>query len=186
MAVGPSGVVAAVLNRPGSLGPAAGLRSRGELPLLAANAADAGAGAAVIAALPAAGWRPFNMVIADRTAAFFLRGTGAERADLVRLDTGVTMVTAHDPNDLASPRTVRHLPRFQATAAPEADDWAAWAALLADDSMAVSVADTLRVPPTDGFGTVSSSLLSLDATGRWRWRFAAVQPGSPAVYADVT
>ena len=35
MGVNRDGVVAAVLNRPGSLGPAAGKRSRGELPLLA-------------------------------------------------------------------------------------------------------------------------------------------------------
>ncbi|MBR0678152.1 NRDE family protein, partial [Roseomonas alkaliterrae] len=34
MALGPGGVVAAVLNRPGSLGPEAGKRSRGELPLV--------------------------------------------------------------------------------------------------------------------------------------------------------
>src|SRR5579863_2270616 len=44
MGVNRHGVVAAVLNRPGSLGPEAGKRSRGELPLLAlaeVSAADA-------------------------------------------------------------------------------------------------------------------------------------------------
>ena len=35
MAANGAGVVAAVLNRPGSLGPAPGKRSRGELPLVA-------------------------------------------------------------------------------------------------------------------------------------------------------
>src|SRR3954468_20582981 len=67
MAVNRAGVVAAVLNRPGSLGPAAGKRSRGELPLLAVAGAAAREAAAAIAALPAAEWRPFNVVVADRS-----------------------------------------------------------------------------------------------------------------------
>src|ERR1700686_106624 len=65
MGINGAGVVAAVLNRPGSLGPAAGKRSRGELPLaaLAHNSADAAA--AAIAALDAGAWRSFNLVLAD-------------------------------------------------------------------------------------------------------------------------
>jgi len=185
MAIGPRGVVAAVLNRPGSLGPAPGARSRGELPLLAADAADAGAGARIVGSLPASAWRPFNMVIADRGSAFFVRGVGAERPAVVQLEPGVTMVTALDPNDLASARTARHLPRFRKAASPGSDDGAAWAALLADDSVAASVADALRVPPIDGFGTVSSSLLALDADGGWHWRFAATVPGVPPAYRRV-
>lgn len=139
----------------------------------------------MIAALPAAEWRPFNLVIADRDAAFFVRGAGSGHTAVTRLEAGVTMVTALDPNDLASPRTARHLPRFRAAALPETDDGAAWAAILADDSAAISVADALRVPPTDGFGTVSSSLLSLDAGGNWRWRFAAIVPGMAPAYTAV-
>src|SRR4051794_29606828 len=53
MAVNRAGVVATVLNRPGSLGPAPGKRSRGVLPLLALEAASAAAAAQAIAALPA-------------------------------------------------------------------------------------------------------------------------------------
>ncbi|WP_200306562.1 NRDE family protein, partial [Paracraurococcus ruber] len=108
------GMVAAVLNRPGSLGPAAGKRSRGDLPLLALEAGSAAAAAARLAALPAEDWRPFNMVLADRAGGVFLRGLGADRAAAVPLPPGLAMVTAHDPNDLASPRTARHLPRFRA------------------------------------------------------------------------
>ncbi|MBD0276211.1 MAG: NRDE family protein, partial [Acetobacteraceae bacterium] len=54
MAANGAGVVAAVLNRPGSLGRAPGKRSRGELPLMALERGTAEAAAGVIAALPAA------------------------------------------------------------------------------------------------------------------------------------
>jgi len=187
MAAGPSGVVAAVLNRPGSLGPAAGLRSRGELPLLAAGAESAAAGASRILALPVDAWRPFNLVVADTTDAVFVRATGAGRAECFPLANGVSMVTAHDPNDPGSPRIARHLPRFRAAdaPAPAGDDWSAWASLLADDSIHRAVDDTLRVPPTDGFGTVSTSLLAYDAAARRRWRFAPVMSGEDPLFQDV-
>lgn len=184
MAAGAAGVVAAVLNRPGSLGPAPGKRSRGELPLLAAGYETAERAAAAVAALPAAEWRPFNMVVADRAAAFFLRGTGAGRPQALPLPEGVSMVTALDPNDLSSPRTARHLPRFRAALPPDPDrgDWAGWEALLADDGCdaAIGPAEALCVPPTDGFGTVCSSLLALDRDGARVWRFADGPPNRTA------
>ncbi|MCO6415977.1 NRDE family protein [Siccirubricoccus sp. KC 17139] len=182
MAVNRNGVVATVLNRPGSLGPAPGKRSRGELPLLALAEPDATAAAAAIAALPAAEWRSFNMVIADRHAAFFLRGLGEGRPEALPLPPGISMVTAHDPNDLTSPRTARHLPRFQAAPppVPEAKDWTAWARLLADRDTSGDPAAprgvALNVPPLAGFGTVSASLLALGAGGTVQWLFA---PGPP-------
>ena len=179
MALNHAGVMAAVLNRPGSLGPAPGKRSRGELPLLALTGAPTAAAAARrLTALPADEWRPFNMVLADRRGGIFVRGLGAGRPEALPLPPGISMVTAHDPNDLASPRTRRHLPRFRAAAAPDPDreDWAAWEALLADDGHAGGVAEALRVPPVGGFGTVSASLLAF-GTGRSLWRFAAGPAG---------
>lgn len=178
MAMNQAGVVAAVLNRPGSLGPAAGKRSRGELPLMAVEHASAEAACDALLALPAGEWRSFNLVVADAAGGFFLKGMGSGAAQGWRLRPGFSMVTAHDPNDLASPRTARHLPRFEAAAPPDPDreDWAAWEALLADDSEAASRADTLRVPPEGGFGTVSASLIGL-APGRRVWRFAAGPAG---------
>lgn len=172
MAAG-AGVVVAVLNRPGSLGPAPGKRSRGELPLLALAAPTAREAAAIVAALPAAEWRPFNMVIADRHGGLFLRGVGHGRAEVVPLPPGVTMVTAQDPNDLASPRIARHLPRFRAAPPPDPSrgDWTAWAALLTDDSAAESRADTLWVPPEDGFGTVCASLIGVGSLEKLVWSF---------------
>jgi hypothetical protein len=172
------GVVAAVLNRPGSLGPAPGKRSRGELPLLALEAEGADGAAARIAGLDAGAWRPFNMVVADARSAFFLRGLGQGVPDSVPLPEGVTMVTAHDPNDLASPRTARHLPRFRAAPPPEPPEgWAGWEALLADSQVGgAGIAEALNVPPTRGFGTVASSLVAFGATGARSWRFC---PGPP-------
>lgn len=181
MAANEAGVAAAVLNRPGSLGPAPGKRSRGELPLLAAEHSTAEAAAAAVAALPAAEWRPFNMVLADRTRAYFLRGTGAGRPEALPLPEGVSMVTALDPNDLSSPRTARHLPRFRAAKPPldpSRGDWGEWETLLADGafSAAVGAAEALCVPPTNGFGTVCSSLLALNKRGARVWRFADGPP----------
>lgn len=180
MALNRAGVMAAVLNRPGSLGPAPGKRSRGELPLLALTGAPTAAAAARrITALPADAWRPFNMVLADRRGGIFLRGLGAGRPEALPLPAGVSMVTAHDPNDLASPRTRRHLPRFRAAPPPDPDrdDWQSWEVLLADDGHEGGIAEALRVPPVGGFGTVSASLLAL-GTGRSLWRFAAGPAGA--------
>lgn len=182
MALGTSGVVAAALNRPGSLGPATGKRSRGELPILGAAADSAAAAAARIAALAAAEWRPFNMVLADSRDAFFVRGLGDGFPEIAALPEGVSMVTAHDPNDASSPRTRRHLPRFRAAPPPDpgTGDWSAWTALLADDGYdpSVGIAETLNVPPANGFGTVSSSLLAFAASGERQWLFCAGRPGS--------
>jgi hypothetical protein len=172
------GVVAAVLNRPGSLGPAPGKRSRGELPLLALEAEDAAGAAARIARLDAGQWRPFNMVVADARDAFFLRGLGEGAPEALALGAGVSMVTAHDPNDLASPRTARHLPRFRAAAPPEPPDgWTGWEALLADSEFgAIGVGEALNVPPVRGFGTVASSLVAFGAAGERIWRFCPARP----------
>ena len=71
------GVVAAILNRSGSLGPAAGKRSRGELVLEALDHADASAAASALADLEPAAYRPFNLIVADQRDAFWLRHAGA-------------------------------------------------------------------------------------------------------------
>ena len=71
------GVVAAILNRSGTLGPAAGKRSRGELVLEALDHADAGAAAVALSDLEPAAYRPFNLIVADSRDAFWLRHAGA-------------------------------------------------------------------------------------------------------------
>jgi hypothetical protein len=128
MGINRHGVVATVLNRPGTLGPAAGKRSRGDLPLLALEHSTAAEAAAALTGLDAGLWRGFNMVLADRTGAWFAKGIGYGHPSVERLPPGVSMVTAYDPNDLESPRTAVHLPRLQA-AEPT---WDAWRAILSD------------------------------------------------------
>lgn len=174
MALNRDGVVAAVLNRPGSLGPAPDKRSRGELPLLALESASAAEAASVMSRLDAGLYRTFNLVIADEATAWFVAGLGSGAPEVKELPEGVSMITAHPPNDLGSPRTARHLPRFQAAPPPEPPDWGSWPALLGDSAGAA--AETLNVPPIGGFGTVCASLLALGPDGRREWRFA---PGPP-------
>jgi len=170
------GVVAAVLNRPGSLGPADGKRSRGELPLLALDERSAAAAAESLARLDAVRYRTFNKVLADAEGAWFVRGLGRGRPEVRGLDPGLHMVTAHDPDDPANARALRHLPHFQAAAPPDpaSGDWAAWIALLGDRSGARGAA--INVPGEGGFGTVCASLVGVSETGEARWLFAAGPP----------
>ena len=180
MGLSRAGVVATVLNRPGTLGPELGKRSRGELPLLALDHPTAAAAAGAIAEMDASAWRPFNMVVADREGALFLRGLGAGRPEVLRLPPGVHMITSHEPDDIGSARIARHLPRFRAAPAPSPDrvdpveGWEGWRAILADT--AGEPAEQLNIPARDGYGTASSALLALPWTGPPVWLFAAAPP----------
>jgi uncharacterized protein with NRDE domain len=176
MGVNAAGVVATILNRAGSLGPADGKRSRGALPLLALAAPSAATAAAVIAALDGGAYRSFNMVIADRTQMWFVRHHGDGQPAAHLMSPGLHMVTAHDPDDGSSPRVARHRPLFAAAPPPEPPDWAAWETLLADSAGPHDAA--LAVPPTAGFGTTSASLFGLPAHGKPVWRFARGMAGT--------
>jgi len=179
MGLNAAGVVAAVLNRSGSLGPAPGKRSRGELPLLALEHPSAAAAAAAIAALDGRDWRSFNLVVADRRGAWFVRGLGDGRPEATALPAGLHMITAHDPDDLDSPRVARHLPRFRAAPPPAPPDWSAWQALLSDTSGGLAA---VNVSARDGFGTVCASLVGLPDAGPPVWLFAAGPPDRAAFH----
>jgi Transport and Golgi organisation 2 len=174
MGVNGNGVVAAVLNRQGSLGPAAGKRSRGELPLLALTKPSAVEAAAAIAAIDAGAWRSFNLVLADRDGGVFVRGLGHGHPHVVRLAPGLHMVTAHDPDDPESPRVARHSGRFQAAEPPTPDNWHGWQEILSDRSGPSG--EQINVVPRGGFGTVCSSLVMLPHQGVPVWLFAAGAP----------
>ncbi len=171
------GVMAAVLNRTGTLGPQAGKRSRGTLPLLALRHATAAKAATAVAKLDAAAYRSFNLVIADATGGFLLSGLESGQPHRQALGSGVTMITSGAPNDLAMPRIARHLPKF--TAAP-AD---AWPALLADH--APPARSAINIQPRHGFGTVCASLLRLPKRGKPSWLFAA-GPATQFAFAAVS
>jgi hypothetical protein len=174
MGLNRAGVVAAVLNRQGTLGPAQGKRSRGELPLLALAHDTAESAASAICVLDSGLWRGFNLVLADTRGAIFIRGVGHGRPRAEPLPTGVSMITAHEPNDPDSPRVARHLSRFRRAAPPLPGDWSTWRALVADRSG--EAAEQLNVEPRGGFGTICSSLVALPRTGKPVWLFA---PGAP-------
>ena len=172
------GVSAAVLNRQGTLGPAAGKRSRGELPLIALEQPSAAAAVEAIGALDAKQWRGFNMVIADAHGGIFLRGLGGGRPEPLPLPAGVHMVTAHEPNDPESPRVARHLGRFRARLPAGPTDWGAWQEILADRSGPDGT--EINIAPRGGFGTVSSALIAWPAAGIPEFLFAAGPPHTSA------
>src|SRR5580704_6127321 len=74
------GVAAAILNRHGSLGRAAGRRSRGELVLEA------------LVHLNPAAYRSFNLVVADNRDAFWLRHDGAGLIEARPLKEGLSLL----------------------------------------------------------------------------------------------
>jgi len=172
------GVVATALNRQGSLGPAPGKRSRGELPLIALAERDAASAARAIEALDAGQWRGFNMVLADASGAIFERGAGHGRPQSFALPAGVSMVTSHEPNDLDSPRVARHLPRFIAAPPPDPQDWSAWRAILSDRSGEAGA--QMNVEPRAGYGTACSSFVAWPERGAPVWLFAAGPPDQAA------
>ncbi len=192
LGINEDGVVAAVLNRHGTLGPAPGKRSRGELVLEALDHADAAAAAGALADLNPAAYRPFNLVIADDRDAFFLyhrdeRGRGP--VVVAPLPEGLSMVTAFDRDDPADPRIRGALPRFRRAAVPEPQrgEWRAWQDVLGDREPAdpADVRSALCFLTESGFGTSSAALIALPsrrlAGGRKAvWLFAAGPPDRAA------
>jgi hypothetical protein len=162
-------LVAGIMNRPQSLGPAAGKRSRGELVLEALDHADARAAAAALAELDPDAYRPFNLILVDNSEAFWIRHAGA-RIDAAAIPPGLSMLTAHDLNDAAGSRRIGHfLPLFRAAPAPDpaAGDWRAWQALLGSRGFAAGAGphDAMTIPGENGFATLSSALIALPGPG---------------------
>ena len=172
LAVNEHGVVAGILNRTGTLGPQAGRRSRGELVLEALDHADASAAAEALAALEPRSYRPFNLIVADNCDAFWLRHadpTGVMPVAVKKLPLGLSIITAGDLDDTASPRIRAYLPRFRTAPPPdpESADWRSWETLLADsESHVAEPTGAMNFVTPTGFGTVSSTLIALPAIGR--------------------
>ncbi|MDG3440110.1 NRDE family protein [Nitrospirillum amazonense] len=186
-------VLAAVLNREGSLGPAAGKRSRGELVLEALDHADAPVEA--LSDLDTRAYRPFNLLLADNRDAWLLEHTGEAGRNRVRvtpIPEGVSMITARGLNAADCPRTRRYRPLFAAAPAPdpETDHWAEWEMLLASrvSGAGDNPREAMCIVTPQGFETTSSSLIALPAMDRAgvlpRWRFAAGRPDE-APFLDV-
>ena len=200
LGINDTGVVAAIMNREGSLGPASDKRSRGELVLEALDHADAVAAAGALRFLDGGAYRPFNLLIADNRDAYWLKSSGGGAIEAATLGAGISMLTARDLNDTSSGRIAAFMPRFKKATAPVSatGDWTEWEALMAagtpkpgdDPHTAMAVA------PIKGYGTVSCSLLALpssdlmalpgsDGHGKPRWRFCSGRPGT-VPYRDIT
>lgn len=174
------GVTSVILNRRGTLGPADGKRSRGELVLDALDFEDAESSGEVLAGLDPDAYRPFNLIVADAQDAFWLRHAGAGPIELREVPDGLSMITAQDLNDPGSRRIEAFWPRFREAAAPdpEAGEWSAWTALMADRNSPDDDPRNAMTIVTEGdYGTVCASLVALPAVGPPRLWFA---PGRPA------
>jgi uncharacterized protein with NRDE domain len=181
------GVVAGILNRFGSLGPAPGQRSRGELVLEALDHADARAAVEALADIDPHAYRPFNMIIADNRDAFWIRHAdsgGAAPIMVQPLATGLAIIAAGDLDESETPRLRRYRPRFAAASPPDPEkgDWESWEALLGAEETTPHDGPTgaMRFTTERGFATVSSALIALPAAGRPSqkpvFRFRAWQP----------
>jgi uncharacterized protein with NRDE domain len=169
LALNDHGVVATVLNRYGTLGPAAGKRSRGELVLQALDHADAQAAAVALRHLDPEAYRPFNLVVADNRDAFWLRADGRTVSALV-IPEGLSMLTAGELNDEKDLRIRAFRPRFMLAPPPDPDaqDFAAWQQLLAERAPAPQTDREagLTFQLDNGFGTRSSAIVALPEMGR--------------------
>ena len=104
------GVVAAVLNRRGTLGPEPGKRSRGELVLEALEHAEATRAADALRALEPSAYRPFNLIVADAVDAFWVGHAGDGAIRVAPVPVGLHMIeraSSTTPPRHASPASCR-------------------------------------------------------------------------------
>ena len=187
------GVVAGILNRHGSLGPAAGQRSRGELVLEALDHADASEAAEALSHIEPAAYRTFNLMIADNRDAFWLRHADGKTIDAWPISEGLSLIDSGELNRPNNRRVALATPRFRAAAPPDPDrdDWAAWQELLSSSESPAGEPpeNALRFMTGHGYGTVSSALVVLPEanTGerKPRFRYAQWQPAE-LPWADVS
>jgi hypothetical protein len=173
LAMADTGVVAAILNRKGTLGPQPGKRSRGELVLDAVQHLTARESADALAELDERAFRPFNLIVADPEEAFWIRHGGDGPIRVLPVPDGVSMIDSGELNDPASPRIARFRGPFTADLPdPGKGDWSGWRLLLTTPAPAGrDSSEGLLIRRPDGYGTVSSSLLALPA-----------DPGVPPVW----
>ena len=166
-----SGVVAAVLNRFGTLGPAADRRSRGELVLEALDHADAVAAAEALAHLEPRAYRPFNLLIADDRDAFGLYHRDERLPiEVERIPEGLSLISAFDRNDERDARIRGYRPRFEAAAVPDPEraDWRDWQALLGSREPVAGGGplSAMCYALPSGFATSSSALIAVPTRSR--------------------
>lgn len=183
MGVNDYGLCAVVMNRLGTLGPAAGKRSRGELVLEALDHAEAVDAGRALADLNPVAYRPFNLFIGDPRNAFWLRNRGSD-IDVLDVSPGLHMLTARELDDGRDPRIRIYLPRFIAAAPPkpQTGNWDDWRSLLSSRLYPLEDGPkaAMNFETETGFGTISSSLMAVPAypgfAARPLWLFASGPP----------
>lgn len=164
MGLNQHGVVSVIMNRAGSLGPAPGRRSRGELVLEALDHAEAEQAAGALKQLDPAAYRPFNLLIGDPLKCFWIRNAD-HRIRVQEVPPGLHMITALELDDESDPRIRHYLPRFRAAPQPEPErgDWGAWKVLLAshDRLAGEGRAAAICFRLDTGLCTLSSALIAL-------------------------
>lgn len=182
LGVSERGLVGAVMNRTGTLGPGAGKRSRGELILMALDQDGAGSAARFLTGLDPDDYRPFNLVVADAQEAWWVRHAGEGPIESRPIPPGLHLLSATELDDPGHPRIVHNRPRFLAAnpPRPEVGDWGAWQGLLSgtDYPSELGAEAAMVLDDRDGFGTRSSALLALpaDPAAGARWLHAEGRP----------
>lgn len=181
LGINDEGVVAGILNRKNSLGPDENLRSRGELVLEALDHTDAVYAMEALTEINPAGYRSFNIFVADNRDAWWLRSMGpnADKVDIFEIPEGISILTASDLNAKDSVRTSFNLPRFNDAKEPSPDnqDWQEWEKLMDSTDQATDGEpnEAMLIETERGFGTLSTSLISLESpefyNSRKIWRF---------------
>lgn len=161
-------VVAAIMNRTGSLGPAPGKRSRGELVLEALDHTEAKSAAGALADLDPNAYRPFNLLVADTIDAYWLRHGGDGEIRVHTIPPGLHMLSDTELDDSGHPRIRSYLQRFRSAEIPDPqhDHWQTWQDLLASRTYSAEADPTAAMnleERPDGFGTVSSALIAVPA-----------------------
>ncbi|MBO43752.1 MAG: hypothetical protein CMM28_08510 [Rhodospirillaceae bacterium] len=160
------GIVAAILNRHGTLGPANDKRSRGELVLDALEHANASDAAEALCELNTAAYRSFNLIIADNREAWWISNPGGTaKVKVTPIPDGISMFTSYDINDTKSARIAHYLPQFENAMIPDPDknNWQGWCDILGNRALG-DVNDPTSAMCIDGYGdygTVSSSLVAI-------------------------
>lgn len=171
-----NGLILAMLNRQGSLGPLPGKRSRGLLAIDLLACGNLVSAREKVVKIDPSLYRPFNAILADSNEALWVRFNG-ESTDIRPIPEGYSMLNAQDLNDPQSLRIQYYLPRFREAArpAPGDDSWSPWAELLFSQDIPPggTVRDALFIRPDQGYGTSSSALLALSKNSfYWQYRTA--------------
>jgi hypothetical protein len=169
LGVNDAGVVAGLLNRYGTFHLDPGSRSRGDIVLRVLDHATARRAAEAFAAIDPAGWRPFNLIIADADDAFWLCHRADDAIAVTAIPPGFHMIEGGDLDDPASLRLRHCRQRFSVAPLPDPDAgrWQGWRDILADKEGPVGQAEAamclveIPIPGAGLAGTVSSALIAL-------------------------